>query len=311
MAASAAARREDVGRCVRPVRSRAVGGRGRRCRRRGPRLGAEHSPLPRRRWASSRWPCSSLIAVIRRAAVRATVGAGAARIVLARRVERPRRPRARARACRRLARRHRGDRRSRARRPIRCSTAWSRSPRPCSRGPARSRRSAPRRCSRPRWSFAPARRRTRSRRAIHARFRRRRGRPRGAAARPDRALSPAARAPAREELIALRDSARDYRLIAAALGPGSRAPRTRDEEERLLAIGGVGMIGDATGWVLTTLKRSLGARTVALLWVDDDGERIKLKEVASTPTTSPRRRGCRPPACSARCCAIASRCSSR
>lgn len=84
-----------------------------------------------------------------------------------------------------------------------------------------------------------------------------------------------------EELLALRDSARDYRLIAAALGPSSRAPRGRDEEERLLAIGGVGMIGDAASWVLATLKRSLGATTVALLWLDDDGERIKLKEVAS------------------------------
>jgi two-component system, cell cycle response regulator len=84
-----------------------------------------------------------------------------------------------------------------------------------------------------------------------------------------------------EELTSLKDSARDYRLIAAALGPASRAPRPRDEEERLLAIGGVSMIGDATSWVLHTLKRSLGARTVALLWVDDDGERVKLKEVAS------------------------------
>jgi diguanylate cyclase (GGDEF)-like protein len=84
-----------------------------------------------------------------------------------------------------------------------------------------------------------------------------------------------------EELSALRDSARDYRLIAAALGPSSRAPRGRDEEERLLAIGGVGMIGDAASWVLGTLKRSLGAMTVALLWLDDDGERVKLKEVAS------------------------------
>ncbi len=83
-----------------------------------------------------------------------------------------------------------------------------------------------------------------------------------------------------DELGALRDSARDYRLIAAALGPESRA-RVRDEEERLLAIGGVGMIGDAASWVLGTLKRSLGARTVALLWVDDDGEHVKLKEVAS------------------------------
>ena len=84
-----------------------------------------------------------------------------------------------------------------------------------------------------------------------------------------------------EELTALRESAKDYRLIAAALGPASRAPRIRDEEERLLAIGGVGMIGDSASWVLATLKRSLGARTVALLWIDDDGERVKLKEVVS------------------------------
>jgi diguanylate cyclase (GGDEF)-like protein len=84
-----------------------------------------------------------------------------------------------------------------------------------------------------------------------------------------------------DELAALRDSARDYRLIASALGPGSRAPRTREEEERLLAIGGAGMIGDTLAWVLGTLQRALAARTVALLWVDDDGERVKLKEVVS------------------------------
>ncbi len=95
-----------------------------------------------------------------------------------------------------------------------------------------------------------------------------------------------------DELTALRETARDYRLIAAALGPGSRAPRSRDEEERLLAIGGVGMIGDSMSWVLATLKRSLGARTVALLWLEDsDGERVKLTEVASDAddiTESPR-----------------------
>ncbi|MEO8699869.1 MAG: diguanylate cyclase, partial [Kofleriaceae bacterium] len=84
-----------------------------------------------------------------------------------------------------------------------------------------------------------------------------------------------------DELVALRDSARDYRLIAAPLGPSSRAPRVRDEEERLLTIGGVGMINDAASWMLATLKRSLGARTVALLWLDDDGERVKLKEIVS------------------------------
>jgi two-component system, cell cycle response regulator len=93
-----------------------------------------------------------------------------------------------------------------------------------------------------------------------------------------------------EELLALRDSARDYRLIAAPLGPSSRAPRAREEEERLLAIGGVGMISDAAVWVLATLKRSLGARTVALVWLEDD-ERLKLKEVVSDAddiTESPR-----------------------
>jgi diguanylate cyclase (GGDEF)-like protein len=94
-----------------------------------------------------------------------------------------------------------------------------------------------------------------------------------------------------DELAALRDSARDYRLIAAPLGPGSRAARARVEEDRLLAIGGVGMINDAASWVLATLKRSLGARTVALLWVEDD-ERLKLKEIASDAdniTETPRR----------------------
>ncbi len=84
-----------------------------------------------------------------------------------------------------------------------------------------------------------------------------------------------------EELVALRESARDFRLIASALGPASRAPRARDEEERLLAIGGVEMIDDATGWLLTTLRRSLGARTVALLWLEEDGEHVKLKGISS------------------------------
>ncbi len=84
-----------------------------------------------------------------------------------------------------------------------------------------------------------------------------------------------------EELVALRESARDYRLIASSLGPASRAPRARDEEDRLLAIGGVEMIDDATSWVVTTLRRSLGARTVALLWLDEGGEQVKLKAIAS------------------------------
>lgn len=84
-----------------------------------------------------------------------------------------------------------------------------------------------------------------------------------------------------EELQTTRDAARDYRLIAAALGPTSRAPRGRDEEERLLAMGGVGMIADASHWALTTIKRSLNARTVALVWLDDELQRVKLREIVS------------------------------
>ncbi len=83
------------------------------------------------------------------------------------------------------------------------------------------------------------------------------------------------------EVRAMTEQARDYRLISAALGPASRAPRSRDEEERLLAAGGVALVGDACAWVLSTVKRSLDARTVALAWLDDDGERLKLKEIVS------------------------------
>jgi diguanylate cyclase (GGDEF)-like protein len=85
-----------------------------------------------------------------------------------------------------------------------------------------------------------------------------------------------------DELVALRDAAKDYRLISSALGPASRALRAREDEERQLAIGGVQVIGDSISWVLSTLKRSLNARTVAALWVDDtDGERVKIKEIVS------------------------------
>ncbi len=83
------------------------------------------------------------------------------------------------------------------------------------------------------------------------------------------------------EIEAQRQGARDYRLISSALGPSSRANRPRDEEEHLLAARGAQVISDAAAWVLATVKRSLGARTVALLWLDEDGSHLRLKEVAS------------------------------
>jgi diguanylate cyclase (GGDEF)-like protein len=83
------------------------------------------------------------------------------------------------------------------------------------------------------------------------------------------------------EVAGVAEAARDYRLMSAALGPASRAPRTRADEERLLAAGGASLIADGCAWVLATVKRSLEARTVALAWLDGDGERLKLKEIVS------------------------------
>ena len=45
----------------------------------------------------------------------------------------------------------------------------------------------------------------------------------------------------------------------------SRAPRGRDEEERLLAIGGVGMIGDAASWVRVA-RRPYGVVACIVPW---------------------------------------------
>ena len=82
------------------------------------------------------------------------------------------------------------------------------------------------------------------------------------------------------EVHAMHERARDYRLIATALGPASRAARARDEEERLLSTGGVSLVDDATAWILATVKRSLAARSVVLAWCTDD-DRLKLKDVVS------------------------------
>jgi diguanylate cyclase (GGDEF)-like protein len=83
------------------------------------------------------------------------------------------------------------------------------------------------------------------------------------------------------ELQALRDEARDYRLIAAALGADSRAPRSREEEERKLAEGAVETLRASMFYTLGLVKRSLEARTCALLWLDDAGATLKIKELVT------------------------------
>ncbi|HTM20295.1 MAG TPA: diguanylate cyclase, partial [Kofleriaceae bacterium] len=82
------------------------------------------------------------------------------------------------------------------------------------------------------------------------------------------------------ELLAQRQAARDFRLIAAPLGAQSRAA-TRPEEERLLGAGGVELIGATVHAHLRLLKRTLAARTCVLLWLDERGEALHIRELVT------------------------------
>jgi two-component system, cell cycle response regulator len=84
-----------------------------------------------------------------------------------------------------------------------------------------------------------------------------------------------------QELRQLREEARDYRLISAALGPDSRAPRSREVEEQKLAAGAVESLRSSVFYTLRLIKRSLGARTCALLWLDERSESLRIKELIS------------------------------
>jgi two-component system, cell cycle response regulator len=83
------------------------------------------------------------------------------------------------------------------------------------------------------------------------------------------------------ELAAQREAARDYRLIAAALGADSRAQRNRAEEEHMLALGGIQTISAAIFHTLSIVKWGLGVRTCGLLWLNERGDGFKIKELAS------------------------------
>lgn len=83
------------------------------------------------------------------------------------------------------------------------------------------------------------------------------------------------------EILAQRQSARDFRLIASTLGAESRARRRREDEEMMLAAGSVEVIGASIYFTLGLLKRSLDARTCILLWLDEAGTELKIKERAT------------------------------
>jgi diguanylate cyclase (GGDEF)-like protein len=82
------------------------------------------------------------------------------------------------------------------------------------------------------------------------------------------------------ELLAQRQAARDFRLIAAPLGAQSRAT-TRPEEERLLGAGGVELINATVHAHLRLLKRTLDARTCVLLWLDERNAQLHIRELCT------------------------------
>ena len=83
------------------------------------------------------------------------------------------------------------------------------------------------------------------------------------------------------EIKRLHDEAREFRLIACALGADSRPARPRDEEERMLAEGAVETIHASMFHTLEMLKAALDLTTCVLLWLDDSGARLKIKELVT------------------------------
>jgi two-component system, cell cycle response regulator len=83
------------------------------------------------------------------------------------------------------------------------------------------------------------------------------------------------------EVATMREEARDFRLISTALPSESRV-RSRAEEEEKLSQGSIETIHQQLFSTLDLLRKALSLQTCALLWLDGAGEKLKLKEVAST-----------------------------
>jgi two-component system, cell cycle response regulator len=83
------------------------------------------------------------------------------------------------------------------------------------------------------------------------------------------------------EVQRLHEEARDFRLIACALGADSRPARPREEEERKLAEGAVETIHASMYHTLEMLKAALDLTTCVLLWLDDSGARLAIKELVT------------------------------
>ncbi len=83
------------------------------------------------------------------------------------------------------------------------------------------------------------------------------------------------------EIRAMREEARDFRLISTALGQGSRPVRSREDEETKLYQGAVETIHQSLFYTLELVKQTLELNTCVLLWLDASGERLKIKELVT------------------------------
>ncbi len=84
------------------------------------------------------------------------------------------------------------------------------------------------------------------------------------------------------EIRARQDEARDFRLISSALDSG--AGQDRAAEESKLAQGAVESIHQGMFFVLELLKKSLDLQTCVLMWLDETGQRLKIKELVTSST---------------------------
>ncbi|HXU64675.1 MAG TPA: diguanylate cyclase [Polyangia bacterium] len=85
------------------------------------------------------------------------------------------------------------------------------------------------------------------------------------------------------EVEAMREEAREFRLISTALSSESRV-RTRDEEQEKLSQGSIQTIHQQLYYNLALLRSALELQTCALLWLDESGERLKVKELCTDST---------------------------
>jgi diguanylate cyclase (GGDEF)-like protein len=82
------------------------------------------------------------------------------------------------------------------------------------------------------------------------------------------------------EVAAMREEAREFRLISTALSSESRV-RSRDEEQEKLSQGSIQTIHQQLYYNLALLRSALELQTCALLWLDESEERLKVKELCT------------------------------